>query len=154
MIKGILSAAAALLFAAQASASDVTVSGAWARASAPGQDNAAVSLHVTSQKDGRLIAVSSTASARAEFHAMKIDNGMMKMRQADSIPLPAKHDVALINGDHIMLIGLIKPLKAGDSVPLTLTVKFADNSTENIMVRVDVKPQGEVHSMQDMPGMH
>ncbi|MFI4891266.1 MAG: copper chaperone PCu(A)C [Steroidobacterales bacterium] len=141
MTTGNLLAIAGLLFAAQASAGDVSVSEAWARASAPGQNNAAVSLHITSQRDGHLVAASSTASTSAEIHTMKIDNGMMMMRGADAIPLPARHDVAVGADDHIMLIGLKRPLKAGDSLPLTLTVEFADKSTETVHVQVEVRPQ-------------
>ena len=143
MTKEILLGTAALLVAAQAWAADVTVSEAWVRASAPGQDSAAVSLHITSHKDARLVAASSTASAGAGFHTMKHDNGMMMMRALDFILLPANHDVAISGGDHIMLTGLKKPLQAGDRVPLTLTVEFTDKSRENIDISVEVKPQGE-----------
>jgi copper(I)-binding protein len=153
MIKGILFGIATFLFVTQAWADDVSVSGAWTRATAPGQNSAAVSLHITSQKDARLVSASSSASASAELHTMKHDNGMMMMRQVDAISLPAKHDVDIGNGDHIMLIGLKKPLKAGDSVPLTLTVEFVDKSRENISVKAEVRSQGESHNMKDMPGM-
>ncbi len=134
---------AGLLIAAQAWAGDVAVSRAWARASAPGQDAAAVSLHIVSQRDARLVAVSSPACASAAVHSMKNDHGMMMMRQVQALPLPAMHDVALGKDDHLMLIGLKKPLKAGERVPLTLTVEFADKSTESIAVEVAVKPLGE-----------
>src|SRR5271169_2145250 len=100
---------ATLLFAVQAWAGEVEVSGAWVRASASGQDSAAVSLHITSRKDARLVAVSSTVSASAQIHTMKHENGMMMMRPVDALPLPAEHEIALGDGDHIMLIGLKKP---------------------------------------------
>src|SRR5208283_2857080 len=89
MIKGILFGIATFLFVTQTWADDVSVSGVWARATAPGQNSAAVSLHITSQKDARLVSASSSASASAELHTMKHDNGMMMMRQVDAISLPA-----------------------------------------------------------------
>lgn len=142
-----------LIMATQAWAGEVTVSGAWVRATAPGQDTAAVSLKITSQKDGSLVGVSSKASAKAELHTMKMENDMMMMRRVQSLALPAKQEVSLGEGDHIMLIGLKKPLKEGDTVKLTLTVEFADKTKENIDIKADVKPLAEDNSMKDMPGM-
>lgn len=132
---------AMLLFAAQSYAGEVKVSDAWARATAPGQENGSVGLVITSQKDARLIAVTCTASASAEIHTMIMENGVMKMRQLEDLPLPARQPVTLGPGsDHLMLFGLKKPLKAGDKVPLTLTVKFADQSTEKIKIKALVRP--------------
>lgn len=143
-----------LIMATQAWAGEVTVSGAWVRATAPGQDTAAVSLKITSKKDGKLVGVSSKASAKAELHTMKMENDMMMMRRVQSIALPAMQEVSFGEGDHIMLIGLKKPLKEGDTVTLGLTVEFADKTKENIDIKADVKPLGEDNSMKDMPGMH
>ena len=130
----------------QAVAGEVTVSEAWARATAPGQDSAAVSLHIVSRKDASIIAVSSPASGSAEIHSMVHEDGMMKMRALDSLALKAKQEVALgDDGNHLMLIGLKKPLAAGDSVVLTLTVQFADKRKEKIEVKAEVKPLTESH---------
>lgn len=137
---------AAWLSISQAVAGEVTVSQAWARATAPGQDSGVVSLHITSQKDASIIAVSSAASNSAEIHSMVHEDGMMKMRALDSLALKAKQEVALgDDGNHLMLIGLKKPLKAGDSVALTLTVQFADKRKEKVEVKAEVKPLSESH---------
>ena len=132
----------------------MSVSGAWIRATAPGQDTATVSLRITSQKDAKLVAVSAKEFAKVEFHTMKIEDGMMKMRQIHSIQLPAKQEVSLGEGDHIMLIGLEKPLKEGDVVTLGLTVELSDKTKEIVDVKADVKPLDEDSSMKGMPGMH
>ncbi|HUX91936.1 MAG TPA: copper chaperone PCu(A)C [Gallionellaceae bacterium] len=132
---------AALLFAAQVQAGEVSVSDAWSRATAPGQEVGMVGLVVTSQKDARLIAVSSPASSTAEIHTMTMDNGVMKMRQIEALPLSAKKPATLgPGGNHLMLIGLKQALKPGDTVELTLTVQFADNSTEKVNVKAQVRP--------------
>lgn len=137
---------AAWLSISQAVAGEVTVSQAWARATAPGQDSGVVSLHITSQKDASIIAVSSAASNSAEIHSMVHEGGMMKMRALDSLALKAKQEVALGNdGNHLMLIGLKKPLKVGDSVVLVLTVQFADKRKEKVEVKAEVKPLTESH---------
>ncbi len=137
---------AVLLYAAQSMAGEVAMSDAWSRATAPGQDSAAVGLHITSQKDARIIAVSSPAAASAEIHSMTHENGMMKMRQLESLPLPSKQEVVLgAGGDHLMLLGLKKPLVAGDTVPLTLTLQFADKSTEQVTLKATVQPLTHEH---------
>jgi copper(I)-binding protein len=140
MIKAGWLGLAALLYAAQGFAGEVAVSDAWSRATAPGQDSAVVGLRITSQKDARMVALSSPAAAAAQMHSMTHENGMMKMRQLDSLALPAKQEVVLgAGGDHLMLIDLKKPLKAGDIVPLTVTVQFADKSTEKVAVKAVVQ---------------
>lgn len=137
---------AVLLYAAQSFAGEVSVSDAWSRATAPGQVSAVVGLRITSQKDARMVALSSPAAAEAQMHSMTHENGMMKMRQLDSLALPAKQEIVLgAGGDHLMLINLKKPLKAGDVVPLTLTVQFADKSTEQVSVKAVVQPLTHAH---------
>jgi hypothetical protein len=141
----------ACLSVSQALAGEVAVSAAWARATAPGQDAAAVSMHITSQKDASIVAVSSSASNSAEIHSMVHEGGMMKMRALESLPLKAKQEVSLGNdGNHLMLIGLKNPLKAGDSVELTVTVQFADKRKENVAVKAEVKPLTESHDHMHM----
>lgn len=131
---------ATLLFAVQVQAGEVTVTDAWSRATAPGQEVGMVGLVITSKKDASIIAVTSPASETAELHTMTMDNGVMKMRQLESLPLTARTPVTLgPGGNHLMLIGLKHPLKADDTVALTLTVQFADKSTEKVNLKAQVK---------------
>ena len=131
----------AALVAFQAGAEEVQVSEAWARATAPGQDSASVQLNVTSKKSGALIAVASPVAKSAEIHSMVMEGSMMKMRALEELPLPAKTQVSLgADGNHLMLIGLKQALKAGDKVPFTLTVKFADGSKTTVKAQALVKP--------------
>lgn len=154
MNKYVCAGLVACLWVSQAVAGEVSVSAAWARATAPGQDVAAVSLHITSQKDASIVAVSSAVSNSAEIHSMTHENGMMKMRALPALALKAKQEVALgDDGNHIMLIGLKKPLATGDSVALTLTVQFADKHKEKIEVKAEVKPLTESHD-EHMMHMH
>jgi len=131
----------AMFFAAQSYASEITVTDAWARETAPGQENGSVGLLITSQNDARLISVETTAAASAEIHTMTMDNGVMKMRQLENLPLPARQAVSLgPGGDHLMLFGIKQPLKAGGKVPLSLTVQFADKRIEKIKINALIKP--------------
>ncbi len=141
MLKNKILIAALLVFANPIFAGDIAIKDAWARATAPGQANGSVALHITSAKDARLVAVSSSASASAEIHTMSMDNGVMKMRQLEYLSLPAKQTVTLgPGGEHLMLFDIKKPLKEGNYVPLTLTVQFADKSTEKINVKAQIRP--------------
>ena len=133
--------AIALLASTQAAASEVTVSEAWARATAPGQHNGAVYLHITSRQDSRIVAVSTPAAEGATLHSTTNDKGVMKMRELDTLLLPAGQEVQLGAGaTHIMLSGLKKPLVAGDSVPLTITIQFTDKRSEIVKVMAMVIP--------------
>ncbi len=136
-----IAAVAALLLTAQVYAADVKIDDAWARATAPGQENGSVGLVITSAKDARLIAVTTPIAKFAEIHTMSMENGVMKMRQLEDLPLPAKQPVKLgPGGDHLMLFSLKKPLKAGEEIPLTLTIQFADKSSKKINIKAQIKP--------------
>lgn len=129
-----------LLCASQAWSGEVVVSGAWVRASAPGQTSAAVQLSIASQQEVRLLGASSPAAGRAELHNMMLENGMMKMRRIQFVPLPAGRQVDLgTGGIHVMLLDLKQPLREGGSIQLALTVQHADRREEKIDVQVEVR---------------
>lgn len=144
----------AMLLSVSVYAADIQVEGAWARATAPGQDSAMVDLVITSAKKASLSGFSSPACKTAQMHSMTHDEGMMKMREVKSIELPAGRRVSLSEGGyHLMLIGLKAPLKAGDSVPVTLSIKMADKTTVKVDALAEVKPltapmhDGNMHHM-------
>lgn len=154
MNKRYLLGAAALLFAARVWAGEVAVSGAWIEANAPMNGSTMVFMAITSQKDARLVAVSSPESTSTQIHTMKMENGSMMMHIVGDLVLPAKKEIVLSSsGDHIHLIGLKRTLKAGDIVPLTLTIEFPDKSKEDVLVKAEVRPSAESHEMQGMPKM-
>jgi hypothetical protein len=131
----------AVLLSSPVFAGGIQVEGAWARATAPGQDAAMVDMTIVSEKAAKLSGFTTPVSQYAEMHSMTHDKGLMKMREVKSIELPAGQRVNLGEaGFHLMLIGLRAPLKAGDSVPLTLNVQAADNSSVNVDVKAQIKP--------------
>jgi copper(I)-binding protein len=131
----------AMMAAAPAYADDVKVTKAWARATAPGQDSASVQLTITSKKDATLIGVASGSAQSGEIHTMVMEGDVMKMRAIESLPLPAKTPVTLgADGNHLMLIGLKAPLKAGRKLPFAVTVKFADGQTKVLRILAQIKP--------------
>jgi copper(I)-binding protein len=147
---------AALLLGANVYAAEVSVEGAWSRATAPGQDAAMVDLSITSVQAATLVGVSSPACKAAELHSMTHEGGVMKMREVKEIALTAGQRVGLgESGYHLMLIGLKAPLKAGEVVPLTLNVRLADKRVVNVEVKAEVRPLTEARAMQQGGGhMH
>ncbi len=140
-MKKILFAALAMLAVTPALADDVKVTNAWTRATAPGQDTASIQLTITSRKDATLTGVMSGSSQSGEIHTMVMEGDVMKMRAIDSLSLPAKTPVTLgADGNHLMLIGLKKPLQAGRKLPFALTVKFADGHTTVLKLLAVIKP--------------
>ena len=134
---------AALLMSASVYAGDIQVENAWARATAPGQDAAGVDLTITSKQAATLVGVSSAACKTVQLHCMTMthDSGMMKMREVETIELPAGKRVNLREGGyHLMLTGLKAPLKAGKSVPLTLSIKVANKRMVKVKTKAKVKP--------------
>jgi periplasmic copper chaperone A len=134
-----LSLLSAIGFAQQNVGSSISVEHAWARASA-GTTGAAY-LSVTNQgtTPDRLLAVETPAAERAALHESTLENGVMKMRPLGPVTIAPGQSLQLKPGaDHVMLMGLKHPLKAGESFPLTLTLEKAGD----VQVTVKVEPAG------------
>ena len=120
--------------------SAIEVSNAWARATIAAQKTSGFYLDIRSAAPARLVGVASPAAARVELHNMKMEGSVMKMSAVESIDLAAGQTVKLAPGGyHIMLIDLKQPLKAGDSVPVTLAVERADKTRATIETKAAVR---------------
>jgi copper(I)-binding protein len=127
-----------------------------ARATVGKQANGAAFLQINNQgRDDVLLSVSSPAAARVEIHRMFMEGDVMKMRALPQLALKSgqKLEMKPGNGVHIMLMGLKKPLLAGDKFPLTL--KFLKAGKLDITVEVVEmgmpmnKGEGEMHHRHD-----
>jgi copper(I)-binding protein len=117
------------LLASQAAFADnttVAIDHVWSRAQIAGR-NGAVFLTLTGKGTGdRLVGVSSPVAEKAELHETIMDQGIIKMREVQGMPIAAGGTVTLAPGGlHIMLMGLKQPLKEGESVSLTLVFEKA-----------------------------
>jgi copper(I)-binding protein len=139
-----LRSTAALLFAgatlcAIAQTAPVTVSGAWARASVPGQKASGIYMTLTSSEPLRLVGVASPVAGLAEVHEMKMDGEVMRMRALDALELPANQPVQLKPGaNHLMLQQLKAPLQPGTTIPVTLTFRTAKGEQKQLALQVPV----------------
>jgi len=137
--------------------SGVNVSNAWARVTIPGQDSGLMQFSISSKKAAKLVAISCPLASSVEIHSMTHEGGVMKMRSLKFLDLAAGKVVDLAkNGNHVMLLNLKHGLKAGEHVPFTLTVQFADKRKVAIKGIAEVRTKAPSHngnSMHDMNGM-
>ncbi len=120
-----------------------TVTEPWVRGTVATQKSTGAFMRITSAQGGTLVSASSPVAGVVQVHEMKMDGGVMKMGAVDALPLPAGQAVELKPGGyHVMLMDLKQPLKAGDTVPLTLTVKGKDGKTETVEVKAPVRALG------------
>jgi copper(I)-binding protein len=134
---GIATLALLAITAGAAAADGPMVSQAWARATAPGVDVGAVYLSIDGgARDDSLVAASSTRASMVHLHTVEESDGVAKMRAVEGIEVPAGKRVVLApKGTHIMLMGLAKPLVAGETFPLELRFAKAGELDVTVIVR-------------------
>ena len=116
---------------------DVKIEGAYARASIPNMPNSAAFFVIknNSDKDIAITSANSDVAEKNELHTHIKENKMMKMMKIEKLVVPAKSSLELKSGgDHVMLMGLKKELKAGDEISLELS--FSDGDKKSIKVPV------------------
>jgi periplasmic copper chaperone A len=134
---------------AAAQSPQVTVSGAWSRATPPHAQTGAVYMTLTSAAGDKLIGVSTPVAQHAELHRTTNQDGIVRMRPVvGTLELPPGKPVSLRPGGyHIMLIGLETSLQTGQNVPLRLT--FAHSAPVDVEATVRPLTAGS----GSMPGM-
>jgi copper(I)-binding protein len=122
---------------------EVTVKDPWVRATVAQQRVTGAFMELSSTEAVRLVEIRSTAAKVVEIHQMLMENNVMKMQAVPGLELkPGKVVELKPGGYHVMLIDLVKPLSAGDSVPLTLIVEGADKKLTQVQVKADVRALG------------
>jgi copper(I)-binding protein len=118
----------------------VKVTHAWVKPTVPGQSVAGAYLEIRSAVPSKLVAASSPMAGSVEIHSMRLENGVMEMRQLKSLDLPAEQLIKFAPGKmHIMLLDLKRPLKPGDKVPLQLTLLLNNHSKTVVQVQAEVR---------------
>ncbi|MDB5523265.1 MAG: hypothetical protein JWM58_1028 [Rhizobium sp.] len=126
------------------SVGDLDITSAAIKAMTPGQPVAGgfVTIVNKGKTDDRLVSVTiAEGASHVDLHEMSINNDVMTMRKlADGLPVPAGQTVEMKPGGlHMMIMGVTRPFKAGDTVRATLTFEKAGQVELNIPVR-DMKP--------------
>jgi len=127
---------------------DVVVKDAWVTETAPGQTQASVQMEVTCVNSiGKLVAVDSPLADSVELQRMRPSHGRMAVETLSAVSM--RHNRPMSFGPHtvsIVLLGLKQPLKAGDVVPVKVTV-----NTGGKKVEVDVKAKVKARETSDKP---
>lgn len=116
----------------------VAVTQAWSRAMPPTAPTGAVYfvLQNPGDKADRLVGVKTPRASKAELHTHVHEGEMMRMKQIESIEVPAAGQVEFKPGSsHVMLFGLSEPLVAGERFPLTLEFERAGDVTVEVSIQ-------------------
>lgn len=133
-------AAAAALLPMTAAAEGLMVQDAYARSAGPAAQSGAAFMQIENHGDAdcTLRAASSDVAKMVELHTHKQNaEGVMQMIKVEegfTIPAHGSHALAR-GGDHVMFMGLNRPLDDGDMVKVTLD--FGDCGTVETEVPVD-----------------
>lgn len=120
---------------AAAQTGPIAIDRAWARATPGNSKIGAAYVTIRSSAADRLVAAATPVAQKAELHTVEMSGMVMKMRPVAGIDIPAGTPVSLKpGGDHIMLTGLMRPLRAGETFPLTLTFEKAGARTVTVAV--------------------
>ncbi|KAB0301149.1 copper chaperone PCu(A)C [Vibrio fortis] len=131
-------ALAGMLLSSVAQASDVMIHDAYARAMPPSAVNSAVFTTLMNHNDAdrTLVSASTPAAGKVELHDVIMEGEVMKMRQVESIQIPAHGSTELKPGSlHIMLFDLAARLEEGQSITLTLNYANGDAQTVEVPVK-------------------
>lgn len=136
----VLLGVAVFVAAVSASAEDsVRIREARALATVPGQSVAAAYMTIESALPARIVSASSDSAASVQIHEMSMRDGIMRMRRVKGLDLPAGREVRLAPGGiHLMLAGLKKGLRAGETVDLSLTVAETGGAARVLRLSVPV----------------
>ena len=122
---------------------NVTVEDAWARTNPLNPDSGSVYVILTSDTDDAILYadVDFSIAMSTEVHeTLTAADGSTTTQMVEPVPLPAGQPVAFEPGGlHIMLMGLVEPLVAGNVVSVTLTLESGNLVTFDAEVREDAE---------------
>jgi periplasmic copper chaperone A len=121
-----------------ADASQLRISGAWARPMPPGARVGAgyVEIHNAGGEPRRLLGADSPRASSIEIHTMAELDGMIRMRRLrEGIEIAPDAKIALKPGaEHLMFFNPDPPFAIGDAVPVTL--RFDGDETVELQFEV------------------
>jgi copper(I)-binding protein len=138
LVVGVAGAVAAFLaYAHSFKLGRIEIGHPYARSTLAGQSTGGAYLTLTNKgPSDRLLSIDANVSESVELHSMAMEGDVMRMRQVDTVDLPAGKTVELKPGGlHVMLLGLKAPLKAGDTFPMTL--KFEKSGEIAVVVNIE-----------------
>lgn len=109
----------------------------WVAEAPPGARHGAAYLVLRNgARADTLLEVTTPVAEVVELHEMRMEGGLMRMRQDKSVDLAPGAELRLApGGRHLMLVNLKRPLVAGEQVPLQLRFRRAGRVTVQAPVR-------------------
>jgi len=117
---------------------EIVVEKAYTRAMPPGQTTGAAFLTLTNTGDKAVVLkeVVTEASKSAELHTHTMDGDIMRMRHLETLTIEPRATVRFQpGGHHIMLFGVKKTLREGDSLTLCLLFDNGEKVDVNVTVQ-------------------
>lgn len=148
MKKTIFALSALLLSSSAFAQSDLIIENPYARATPPNAVNSAIFMTIKNggDKDRTLVSATTSAANKVELHTVIETDGMMKMREVESMTITKNSDTDLKPGGlHIMLFELTGPLKEEEFIDVTLN--FANGDKEQFKAPVKKVMAGMKHKM-------
>lgn len=127
-----------VLLACQSKPTAIEAREVWARVANQGGNGAVyLILRNHSDREDELIGASSDVAQWVELHKTEVnEQGVMTMQKQDTIALPVKGDLRLEPGGyHVMLLGLKRDLKEGDTFQIVLKFKTHPDLPLQVTVR-------------------
>lgn len=131
----------------------LTAQDMWVKSAGSGMTAAFGTLANNTDAEITVTKAASTAAPTVELHEVAMVDGKMVMQPKESgfvIPAGGTHELKP-GGDHLMLLNLAAPVRAGDEVTFTLTLADGE-SVEITAVGKDFAGGNESYQ-PDMPGM-
>lgn len=135
-----------LLSIGNAGAQGITVQDAWIRGIPPSATTTAafMTIHNTESEEAVLKSAGCDIAETVQIHTMEQVGEIMKMKEVSELRIPADGQAILApKGYHIMLIGLVRPINEGETIPLSLN--FTDRAT--VVIDAVVKKWGSMPPM-------
>ncbi len=115
--------------------STLRVEAAWARPAQAGENSAIYFTINNSGSADTLLSAQTDIAEKVELHMSMMQHDAMQMQMQHEIAIPKGTTEFKPGGYHVMLIGLRRDLKIGDTFSLTLTFKRAGELTLTVTVK-------------------
>ncbi len=136
-MKRLVLACAASLLALTTQAAEVVISKPWVKGTLASARSSTAYLEFLCDEAGSIVAARSPLASSVTLQDMRFDfdGGPLRPTPVERIAFEKRRKLLLtpVSG-HLVLQGLNGPVKAGDRIPLTLTLRLADGSEQEVTV--------------------
>ena len=125
-------------------ASSIEIENAWSPDAPPVVKVMAgyMKIYNTSNKDIKIKSAKSKLFKNIEIHLTEMKDGMMRMTKQEDLNIKARGYIELKPGGlHMMLMGKLKHIKKGSTIPVSLSFDNGETIQFNLKVKSNNRPQ-------------